>query len=58
MYLEKNKGNYTFNFKNMSLKNSKKEVLLGLAIDNKICLDNHVKNIFAEKQDKRLANYQ
>ena len=42
----------------MSLKNSKKEVLLGLAIDNKLCLDNHVKNIFAEKQDKRLANYQ
>ena len=36
MYLGKNKGNYTFNFKNMSLKNSKKEVLLGLAIDNKL----------------------
>ena len=58
MYLGKNKGNYTFNFKNMSLKNSKKEVLLGLAIDNKLSLDNHVKNIFAEKQDKRLVNYQ
>ena len=42
MYLGKNKGNYTFNFKNMSLKNSKKEVLLGLAIDNKLSLDNQL----------------
>ena len=35
MCLGENKKNDTFNFDNISLKNSKEEVILGLTIDNK-----------------------
>ena len=44
VYLGKSKENDTFNFGNISLKNSK-EVILGLAIDNKVSFDNRVKEI-------------
>ena len=55
--LGKNKENNTFNFGNISLENSKVEVILGLTIDNKLSFDNHVKK-FVEKQVKRLVHYQ
>ena len=55
--LGKNKKNNTFNFGNISLENSKVEVILGLTIDNKLSFDNHVKK-FVEKQVKRLVHYQ
>ena len=45
MCLGKNKENDAVNFGNISLKNSKEEVILGLAIDNKLSFDNHVKKI-------------
>ena len=34
MFIGESKGNYTFNFENISLKNSQEEVILGLTIDN------------------------
>ena len=55
--LGKNKENNAFNFGNISLENSKVEVILGLTIDNKLSFDNHVKK-FVEKQVKRLVHYQ
>ena len=45
MCLGKNKDNDIFNFENISLKNSKEEVILGLSIDNKLSFDNHVKKM-------------
>ena len=53
----KNKENDTFNFRNISLKNSKEEVILGLTTDNKLSFDNHIRK-FVEKQFKRLVHYQ
>ena len=41
----KNKENDTFGFRNISLKNSKEEVILGLTTDNKLSFDNHIKKI-------------
>ena len=43
MCLGKNKENDTFNFGNISLKNSKEVAILGLTIDKKLSFDNHVK---------------
>ena len=43
MCLGKNKENDTFNFGNISLKNSKEVAILGLNIDKKLSFDNHVK---------------
>ena len=45
MCLGKSKENNTFQFENVSLKNSKEEMILGLTIDNKRSSDNHVKKI-------------
>ena len=36
----RNKENDTFSFENISLKNSKEEVILSLTIDNKLSFDN------------------
>ena len=60
MYLGKNKENDTFNFGNISLKNSKEEVILG--IDNKLSFDNHVQKICRNASQKtcalsRISNY-
>ena len=62
MCLGKNKENDTFNFGNISLNNSKEEVILGLTIDNKLCFDNHVKKICRKASQKtcalsRISNY-
>ena len=62
MCLGKNKENNTFNFGNIYLKNSKEEVILGLAIDNKLSFDNHVKNVCRKGSQKtcglsRISNY-
>ena len=61
MYLDENKKNNAFNFKNISLKNSKEEVVLGLTIDNKLLFDNHVKKICRKASQKhalsKLSNY-
>ena len=62
MCLGKNKENDTFNFGNISLKNSKGEVILGLTIDNKLSFDNHVKKICRKASQKtcalsRISNY-
>ena len=56
LYLGKNKENDTFNLDNKSLKNSKEEVNLGLAIDNKVSFHNYVKKIC--RKVKRLVHYQ
>ena len=42
---DKSKKNDTFNFGNISLKNSKEEVTSGLTIDNELSFDNYVKKI-------------
>ena len=57
MCLGKNEENDAFNFGNISLKNNNKEVILGLAIDNKLSFGNYVKKI-CRKQVKRLVHYQ
>ena len=59
MYLGKNKENDTFI---ISFKNSKEEVVLGLAIDNKLSFDNQVNKICIGASQKtsalsRLSNY-
>ena len=41
--LGKNKEKDTFNFENISFKNNKEEVILGLTIDSKLSFHNHVK---------------
>ena len=53
--LGKNKENDTSNFRNISLKNSKEELILGLTIDNKLSLDNHVKEICRKAIPKTCA---
>ena len=58
----KNKENDTLNFGNISYKNSKEEVILGLAIDNKLSFDNHVKKNCGKASQKtctlsRISNY-
>ena len=60
--LVKNKENDTFNFGNISLKNSKEEVILGMTIDNKPYFDNHVKKNCKKASQKtcalsRISNY-
>ena len=40
MYLGRNKENDKFNFDNISLKDSKEEVILSLTIDNRTCKEN------------------
>ena len=60
--LGKTKENDTCNFGNISLKNSDKEVILGLTIDNKLSFDNHVKKICRKASQKtcalsRILNY-
>ena len=62
MCLGKNKENDAFNFGNISLNNSKEEVILGLAIDNKLSFDNHIKKICRKASQKscalsRISNY-
>ena len=52
MCLGKNKENDAVNFGNISLENSKEEVILGLAIDNKLSFDNHVKKICRKASQK------
>ena len=53
--LVKNKGNDTSNLGIKSLKNSKKEVILDLTIDNKHSFDNHVKKICRKTSQKTRA---
>ena len=48
MCIEKNSGSGIFKFENMCLDNSKKEVFLGITIDNKLTFDSH-KKVSAEK---------
>ena len=55
IFLGKNKEYDKFNFGNISLNNSKEEVILGLTIDNKLCFDNHVKKIYAKASHKTCA---
>ena len=55
MCLGKNKENDTFNFENISLKNSKQELILGLTIDNKLSFDNHVKKVCRKANQKTCA---
>ena len=60
--LGKTKEDDTCNFGNISLKNSDKEVILGLTIDNKLSFDNHVKKICRKASKKtcalsRISNY-
>ena len=62
MCLGKNKENDTCNFGNISLKNRKEKVILGLAVDNKLSFDNHVKKICRNASQKicalsRISNY-
>ena len=62
MCLGKNKENGTFNFENIFLKNRKEEVILGLAIDNKLSFDNYVNKICRKARQKtcallRISNY-
>ena len=57
MCLGKSKENDTFNFGNISLKNSKEEIVLGLTIDNKHSFDNHAKKICGRASQK-LVYYQ
>ena len=49
-------------FENISLKNSKEEVILGLTIGKKLSFDNHVKKICRKASHKtyalsRISNY-
>ena len=53
--LGKNKEKDTFNFENISFKNSKEEVILGLTIDSKLSFDNHVKKICRKASQKACA---
>ena len=60
--LNKNKEDDTFNFRNISLNNSKEEVILGLTIHNKLSFDNQVKKIFRKTNQEtwalsRISNY-
>ena len=55
MCLGKNKESDTFNFGNISLNNSKGETILGLAIENKLSFDNHVKKICRKVSQKTCA---
>ena len=60
MCLGKNKENDTFNFeisiKNISIKNSKVEAILGLAIDNKLSFNNHGRKI-CRKASQNLCTF-
>ena len=51
----KNKEKDAFNFGNISLKNSKEVAILGLTIDNKLSLDNHIKKICKKASQKICA---
>ena len=55
MCLDKDKEKNTFNFENISLKNSKFEVMLGLAIDTKLSFGNHVKKVYRKAIQKTFA---
>ena len=56
MYLGNSKKNDTCNFENnVTLKNSKEEVILRLTIDNKLSFDNHVKKICRKASQKTCA---
>ena len=55
MCLGKNKENDIFNFENITLGNSKEDVMLGLTIDNKLSFDNHVKKICRKVSQKTCA---
>ena len=62
MCFGKNKENDKFNFVNISLTNSKEEVILSSTIDNKPSFVDHVKKICRKASQKtctlsRLSNY-
>ena len=62
MCLGENKKNDIITFGNIFLRNSKEEVTLGLTIDNKLSVDNHVKKICRKASQKncalsRISNY-
>ena len=57
-----NTENDEFEFDNLLLENSKEEVLLGIATDNKLKFDSHMKNICKKAWQKlgallRITNY-
>ena len=55
MCLGKNEENDRFNFGNISLENSKEELILGLTIGNKHFFNNHVKKICRKASQKTCA---
>ena len=55
MCIGKNKEYDKFNFGNISLNNSKEEVILCLTIDNKLSFDNHVKKMYTKASHKTRA---
>ena len=50
--MSKIKESDTFNFENISLKNSKEELILGLPIGNKLSFDNYVRKIYRKASQK------
>ena len=46
MCIGRDGGHETFTFKDACYKNSKKEVILGITIDNKLCFDSHIRKMF------------
>ena len=62
MCLGKNTENETYCFNNTEMKNSSKEKILGITIDNKLKFKSHVKNLCKKASQKiwalsRLTNY-
>ena len=46
MCIGRDGGHETFTFKDACYKNSKKEVILGITIDKKLCFDSHIRKMF------------
>ena len=55
MCIGKNTESDIFKFENVFLENSKEEVILGIAIDNKLTFDNHIKSICRKAGQKLSA---
>ena len=62
MWIGRNTENNKFESDNLLLENSKEEVVLGVAIDNKLTFDSHIKSICRKAGHKfitllRITNY-
>ena len=55
MCIRKNTESDIFKFENVCLENSKKEVILGITIDNKLTFDSHLKSICRKAGQKLSA---